>query len=136
MLFLREIAAFLQLTIMPGAVVLGVLRPGFGKVRSLLLIPGISLPVNYIFTASALAAGGFRPALVVAYTAAVWLAAIWLWRKELYHFLFTPPETKRSNPTARKQRWRQRPAIRRGRHMKNGRGQTDSSPIKEAVSNA
>ena len=92
MLFRREIAAFLQLTVMPGAVVLGVLRPGFGRVRSMLLIPGLSLPVNYIFAASALAAGVFRPALSAAYTAAVWLAAVWLWRRELVRFLSTPPE--------------------------------------------
>lgn len=67
MLYLREIIAFLQLTILPGWLFLHFFKPGFGKLRSLLLIPGISLLINYIFTALARFSGVFNTPVCVSY---------------------------------------------------------------------
>lgn len=92
MLFLREIIAFLQLTVIPALAVVGALRPRLGGRRTVLLLPFLSLPVNYLFVASAFAFGVFLPPVSALYSAVLWLAAVWFWRAELKQFLLAPPE--------------------------------------------
>ena len=60
MLFIREIAAFLQLTLMPGLLLMAVVRPRLGKFRSFLLVPVLSLLLNYVFVSLTFALGLFN----------------------------------------------------------------------------
>ncbi|MBE6375603.1 MAG: hypothetical protein E7050_03965 [Lentisphaerae bacterium] len=83
MLFLREIIAFFQLTILPGWLFISLFAPGFGKFRTFLLIPGISLLINYLFASLALLFGVFNTPVCLGYTALCSIASlIFLWKNK------------------------------------------------------
>ncbi len=85
-MFIREIAAFLQLTLMPGLLLIFFLRPQLGKIRSLLLVPALSLPVNYIFVSLAWALDIFNGTACWIYTGLTWAAVIYFLRRKLAGF--------------------------------------------------
>jgi len=83
MAFPLEILAFLQLTLLPGLLVLGLLglRPGF--VRALLLAFSLSGAVNYLFVFASACCGVFTRPVSFAFVAVELAAVCWLWRSEL-----------------------------------------------------
>ncbi len=83
MLFIREIVAFLQLVLMPGLLLMAVVRPQLGKFRSFLPVPVLSLLLNYVFVSLTFVLGIFNWWMCWIYTAAVWAAVFYLWRKEI-----------------------------------------------------
>ncbi len=87
MSFLLEILAFLQLTLLPGLLLLGLLglRPGF--VRTLLLSFALSGVLNYLFVFAAACSGVFTRPLAFAFVALELAAVCWLWRGELLRLL-------------------------------------------------
>lgn len=83
MLFLREIIAFFQLTILPGWLFISFFAPGFSKFRTFLLIPGISLLINYLFASLALLFGVFNTPVCLGYTALCSIASlVFLWKNK------------------------------------------------------
>ena len=79
----KEVAAFLMLTILPGLAVAGILRASFGRFRSFLLLPGLSLPVNYLFASVMSAVGLFTPLASWIYTFCCLFLVIFIYRKPI-----------------------------------------------------
>jgi len=86
MIFLLETVAFLQLVLIPGTLVIGLVRPNYGKFRSLLLIPGLSLLVNYIYAAAALSCGIFTWWSARIFTVLTWVLICLVFRREIKGF--------------------------------------------------
>ncbi len=91
MVFVRELVSLFQLTVFPGLLLYGLLRPDLGAGRAALLVPGLSLVVNYAAVSLMLAGGFFNGTASWIYFCLTILLLLWVWRKELSASLQTRP---------------------------------------------